>query len=81
MNSFNHNTTLYYDSDSHSGSDPDKKPVFDKPKKIQEKPVFRKESLFSTQLNSDCLPWEDKVEKETEKRAEKDSTGEKYVLF
>ncbi|CAH0592107.1 unnamed protein product [Chrysodeixis includens] len=56
---------LYYDSDSRSGSDHDqRKLTFDRPKKpvVEEKPV-RRESLFSTELNSVDLPWEDEVPK------------------
>ena len=56
---------LYYDSDSRSGSEHDtRKLAFDRPKKqiVEEKPI-RRESLFSTELNSVDTPWEDPLPK------------------
>ncbi|XP_028034171.1 cysteine-rich protein 2-binding protein [Bombyx mandarina] len=54
VTSFQH-TLFFYDSDSRSGSEQEKK-LETKPKKTEEKPV-RRESLFSTELNSEDLPW------------------------
>ncbi|XP_075991155.1 ada2a-containing complex component 2 [Anticarsia gemmatalis] len=57
---------LYYDSDSRSGHDTDQDPrkTFDKPKKppVEDKPI-RRESLFSNELNSIDLPWEEVLPK------------------
>ncbi|KAJ8735209.1 hypothetical protein PYW07_006829 [Mythimna separata] len=64
INSFQQ-SMLYYDSDSRSGSEHDsRKIVFDRPKKqvVEEKPI-RRESLFSSELNSVDTPWEDPLPK------------------
>ncbi|XP_022821968.1 cysteine-rich protein 2-binding protein [Spodoptera litura] len=57
---------MMYDSDSHSrsGSEQETRKVFERPKKpiIEEKPI-RRESLFSTELNSVDNPWEDPLPK------------------
>ncbi|CAB3239498.1 unnamed protein product [Arctia plantaginis] len=62
INSFQQ-SMLYYDSDSRSGHETDQEPrkTFEpKPKKqtTEDKPI-RRESLFSSELNSVDLPWED----------------------
>ncbi|KAG6445962.1 hypothetical protein O3G_MSEX004189 [Manduca sexta] len=51
---------LYYDSDSQS-SEHEKKPQESKQKKVEDKPYLKRESLFSTQLNSVDMPWVEKL--------------------
>ncbi|XP_063899534.1 cysteine-rich protein 2-binding protein [Helicoverpa armigera] len=55
---------LYYDSDSRSGSEHEARKTFDRPKKPppEERPI-RRESLFSTELNSVGNPWEEPLPK------------------
>ncbi|KAM3960927.1 ada2a-containing complex component 2 [Aphomia sociella] len=61
---------LYYDSDSHSRSPhpPEtqsdcetKKPEPKSKKSVEEKPFDKRDSLFSTELNSIDLPWEEEL--------------------
>ncbi|KAH9635748.1 hypothetical protein HF086_013856 [Spodoptera exigua] len=58
--------SMMYDSDSHSrsGSELETRKTFERPKKpVSEEMPIRRESLFSTELNSVDNPWEDPLPK------------------
>lgn len=75
---------LYYDSDSRSGqeTDQDNRKTFEiRPKKIviEDNPI-RRESLFSTELNSTDVPWEDPLPKPTRDTVEMSQYEEIQML-
>ncbi|XP_049875852.1 cysteine-rich protein 2-binding protein [Pectinophora gossypiella] len=77
-------TPLYYDSDARSASpnltEQEEKPDKIKKTPIEEKPIERRENLFSTELNSVDLPWVEKPPEDSKDLVEMSEYDEIQLL-